>query len=277
MPFGLTVKGDKMSTINGREDEINLYDYWKVIVKRKRLIIGLFVIAILASAIISFLMPKIYRGEVILKLPTKELTSKELTSKELTSKELLSIIGKIDVEKIKKFLPTTHHLITNIKLNALKDSTDKLQLIIEAKNKDIISTAIIEFAAYLNNLPLINRSVEEERQRLLMQSEELSKVIKDSEEFAEIHKKLLREGKLILLGFNPVEISKRMSDLKIEKLGVEQSLQRPKSVEIIEKPYILKNPVKPSIKKNIALAGTISLFIGIFLAFFMEYIEKMRS
>ena len=74
MPFGLTVKGDKMSTINGREDEINLYDYWKVIVKRKRLIIGLFVIAILASAIISFLMPKIYRGEVILKLPTKELT-----------------------------------------------------------------------------------------------------------------------------------------------------------------------------------------------------------
>ena len=271
-----------MSTINGREDEINLYDYWKVIVKRKRLIIGLFIVAVLASAIISFLMPKIYRGEVILKLPakeltSKELTSKELTSKELTSKELLSIIGKIDVEKIKKFLPTTHHLITNIKLNALKDSTDKLQLIIEAKNKDIISTAIIEFAAYLNNLPLINRSVEEERQRLLMQSEELSKVIKDSEEFAEIHKKLLREGKLILLGFNPVEISKRMSDLKIEKLGVEQSLQRPKSVEIIEKPYILKNPVKPSIKKNIALAGTISLFIGIFLAFFMEYIEKMRS
>ena len=253
-----------MSTINGREDEINLYDYWKVIVKRKRLIIGLFVIAILASAIISFLMPKIYRGEVILKLPTKELTSKEL----------FSVIGKIDAEKI---LPTTHHLVSDVKLNVLKDSTDKLRLIIEAKNKDIISTAIIEFAAYLNNLPLINRSVEEERQRLLMQSEELSKVIKDSEEFAEIRKKLLREGKLILLGFNPVEISKRMSDLKIEKLGVEQSLQRPKSVEIIEKPYILKNPVKPSIKKNIALAGTISLFIGIFLAFFMEYIEKMRS
>ena len=272
MPFGLTVKGDKMSTINGREDEINLYDYWKVIVKRKRLIIGLFVIAILASAIISFLMPKIYRGEVILKLPTKELTSKELTSK-----ELFSIIGKIDAEKVKNFLPKTHRLITSIKLDALKDSTDKLRLVIEAKNTDDISSAMTEFVGYLNNFPLINRSVEEERQRLLIQSEELSKVIKDSEEFAEIHKKLLRDGKLILLGFNPVEISKRMSDLKIEKLGVEQSLQRPKSVEIIEKPYILKNPVKPSIKKNIALAGTISLFIGIFLAFFMEYIEKMRS
>ena len=271
-----------MSEMNVREDEINLYDYWKVIVKRKSLIIGLFLVAVLASAIISFLTSKIYRGEVILKLPakeltSKELTSKELTSKELTSKELLSIIGKIDAEKVKNFLPKTHRLITSIKLDALKDSTDKLRLVIEAKNTDDISSAMTEFVGYLNNFPLINRSVEEERQRLLIQSEELSKVIKDSEEFAEIHKKLLREGKLILLGFNPVEISKRMSDLKIEKLGVEQSLQRPKSVEIIEKPYILKNPVKPSIKKNIALAGTISLFIGIFLAFFMEYIEKMRS
>jgi len=271
-----------MSEMNVREDEINLYDYWKVIVKRKSLIIGLFLVAVLASAIISFLTSKIYRGEVILKLPakeltSKELTSKELTSKELTSKELLSIIGKIDAEKVKNFLPKTHRLITSIKLDALKDSTDKLRLVIEAKNTDDISSAMTEFVGYLNNFPLINRSVEEERQRLLIQSEELSKVIKDSEEFAEIRKKLLREGKLILLGFNPVEISKRMSDLKIEKLGVEQSLQRPKSVEIIEKPYILKNPVKPSIKKNIALAGTISLFIGIFLAFFMEYIEKMRS
>ena len=271
-----------MSEMNVREDEINLYDYWKVIVKRKSLIIGLFLVAVLASAIISFLTSKIYRGEVILKLPakeltSKELTSKELTSKELTSKELFSIIGKIDAEKVKNFLPKTHRLITSIKLDALKDSTDKLRLVIEAKNTDDISSAMTEFVGYLNNFPLINRSVEEERQRLLIQSEELSKVIKDSEEFAEIRKKLLREGKLILLGFNPVEISKRMSDLKIEKLGVEQSLQRPKSVEIIEKPYILKNPVKPSIKKNIALAGTISLFIGIFLAFFMEYIEKMRS
>ncbi|MBA3071945.1 MAG: hypothetical protein FP829_07310, partial [Nitrospirae bacterium] len=47
------------------EDEINLYDYWKVIVKRKTLIIGLFLAAVLASGIISFLMPKIYRGEVV--------------------------------------------------------------------------------------------------------------------------------------------------------------------------------------------------------------------
>ncbi len=132
-----------------------------MIVKRKTLIIGLFLVAVLASAVISLLTPKIYRGEVVLKLPAKELTAKEL----------LGVIGKIDAEKIKKFLPTTQHLITDIKLTALKDSTDKLQLIIESKNANDIPAAMTEFAAYLNNFSIINRAVEEERQRLLKQSE----------------------------------------------------------------------------------------------------------
>ncbi|MCG2813256.1 MAG: Wzz/FepE/Etk N-terminal domain-containing protein [Thermodesulfovibrionales bacterium] len=121
-------------------DEINLYDYWKVIVKRKTLIIGLFLAAVLASAVISFLTPKIYRGEVVLKLPAKELTAKELTN----------IIGKIDGEKKEKIFLTTYHLVADVKLNALKDSADKLQLIIESKNTDAIPSAMTEFAAYLN-------------------------------------------------------------------------------------------------------------------------------
>ena len=253
-----------MSEMNVREDEINLYDYWKVIVKRKSLIIGLFLVAVLASAIISFLTSKIYRGEVILKLPAKELISKEL----------LSIIGKIDAEKI---LPTTHHLVSDVKLNVLKDSTDKLRLVIEAKNTDALSQAAAEFVAYLNGIPLIKRFVEEERKRLLMQSEEINKAIKGSDGLTRTYKKLLESGRLIPVGFNPIELEKRVSDLKIERLVIEQGIKRLKGVEMISSLNIPKDPVKPRIKKNIALASITSLFAGIFLAFFMEYIEKVRS
>ncbi|MCG2709407.1 MAG: hypothetical protein L6246_03670 [Thermodesulfovibrionales bacterium] len=59
--------------------------------------------------------------------------------------------------------------------------------------------------------------------------------------------------------------------------GYVQALKRPKGVEMIEKPHILKNPVKPNIKMNIALAGITSLFAGIFLAFFLEYVERIRK
>ena len=252
-----------MSEMNVREDEINLYDYWKVIVKRKSLIIGLFLVAVLASAIISLLMPKIYRGEVVLKLPV------------ITAKELLGIIYISNTQKI---LPTTHHLITNIKLKALKDSTDKFQLIIEAKNTNDISSAMTEFVGYLNNFSLINRAIEEEKQRLIKQSEELSKVMKEANELAQTYKKLLKEGKLIPLNFNPVEIKKKASDMEVERFAIEQALKRPKGVEMIENPHILKNPAKPSIKKNIALAGIISLFSGVFLAFLLEYKDiKQKS
>ena len=215
------------------EDEINLYDYWKVIVKRKGLIIGLFLVATIASGIISLLMPKIYRGEVVLKLPEKQSQSSiTITAKEITAKELVSIIGKIDKEKIKNFLPTTHHLITDIKLNALKDSADKLKLIIEAKNTNDISTAMTEFVTYLNNIPIIKLFVEEERQRLLIQSEEINKVIESSTELLRTYKKLLNRG-TPLVGFSPIEVEKRASDLKVERLVIEQGIKRLKGVEMI--------------------------------------------
>lgn len=248
------------------EDEINLYDYWKVIVKRKSIIIGLFLVAVLSSAIISFLMPKIYRGEVVLKL----------SAKELTAKELLGIIGKIDSEKIKSILPKTHHSVTDIKLNALKDSADKLNVVIDAKRANDIPDAASELIEYMNNNQLIKRYVEQERERLLGQSEDLSKTIESSRELIKTYEMLLKSGRLIFVGFNPIEINKRASDLKIEKIIVEQAIKNLKSVEIVTQ-YISNKPVKPKIKQNIALAGTISLFAGIFLAFFMEYIEKMRS
>jgi uncharacterized protein involved in exopolysaccharide biosynthesis len=40
---------------NESNDEIDLYDYWKVIVKRKIFIIGLFIVIVGSTAIVSFL------------------------------------------------------------------------------------------------------------------------------------------------------------------------------------------------------------------------------
>jgi hypothetical protein len=248
------------------EDEINLYDYWKTIAKRKRLIIGLFLTSIIIAGTISLIMPKIYRGEAILKLPAKELTAKELTA----------IIGKIDEEKIRNILPKTHHLATNIKLNELRGSDDKMQVFIDSKNPGSIPDILLELVVYLNNNPLIKRHVEQEKERLLKQSEELSKTIESSKELLKIYESLLLRGKLIPLGFNPIDLNTSISDLRIEKLIVEQAINNLKGVEVIGQ-HISKEPVKPRVKMNIALAGVISLFAGIFLAFFMEFIQKARG
>ena len=48
------------------EEEINLIDYWRVLMKRKRMIISFIFVAIIASVIYSLMKPNIYRTEVVL-------------------------------------------------------------------------------------------------------------------------------------------------------------------------------------------------------------------
>jgi uncharacterized protein involved in exopolysaccharide biosynthesis len=51
------------------EDEINLLDYWRILVKRKRLILGCVGGAAIAAIIISLLLPKIYAATTTLMPP----------------------------------------------------------------------------------------------------------------------------------------------------------------------------------------------------------------
>ena len=72
-------------------DEINLYDFWKVIVKRKMLIIWLFIVVVGLTAIGSFLMPDIYRGQACLLVIVHSdvIKAKEITDSGLTITEFL--------------------------------------------------------------------------------------------------------------------------------------------------------------------------------------------
>jgi len=211
-------------------------------------------------------MPKIYKGEVILRL----------TAKELTAKELINIIGNLNGEKLKIILPKTHHSVTALKLNALRDSTDKLQLIIEAKDPAAIPDAASEVVDYIKNSPLIKRYVEQEKERLSKQLEELSKNIESSKELIQTYETLLKREKLIPIGFNPADLMRSISHLQIEKIQVEHAIKNLKGVEVLVQ-YIYNKPVKPNIKKNIVLAGIVSLVAGIFLAFFVEYIKRVNK
>ena len=80
------------------EDEIDLYDYLKVIVKRKWLIITLFLVSVVSAGVVSSLMTEIYRGEGVLKI---QLTSPE---------EVSAIIGDLRSEELRRsILPETYY------------------------------------------------------------------------------------------------------------------------------------------------------------------------
>jgi uncharacterized protein involved in exopolysaccharide biosynthesis len=251
-------------------DEINLYDLWTVIVKRKRLIIGLFLIVVISTAIISFLMPKIYRGEAVLNV---------LPYEAITPKEIIDTIGNIDKEKKAAMLPKTHSSVKNVKLKVFKDSKDKIGVIIDSKNIDNIPKTLSELVDYLNNISIVKLNVDEEKERLEKKSTELSNVISASTGLLDTYHKLLKSEKLFPVGFNPIDLNRKVADIKLERLAVEQAVLRLKDggIGIASQLYISNKPVKPKKTVNIISAGVASLFMGILLALFLEYVKKIKS
>jgi len=251
-------------------DEINLYDFWKVIVKRKKLIIGLFIVIVVSTAIVSFLMPDIYRGKAVLfVIPAEEITAKEITD----------LIGKVDREKRLSIMPKSYPNVTDIKFNTIKDSNNKIIVTIDAKKMDDIPRALSEVVDYFNNMDIIKSKVSRSKAIALKQSVELSDLIKSSPDLLSTSNKLFKAGKLSTMGFNPIEISKKIVETKIELLAVEQQLSRLNKggIEIAVQLYISNKRVSPKILKNVILAGMLSFLLGIFLAFFIEFIGNIKN
>ncbi len=245
------------------QNEINLYELWKVIVKRKRLIIGLILVAVILTAIISSLMPKIYRGESAVDVWQNEYIS---------ARELIEIMGNFDKEKRIAILQTTHDRITDIRLRPLRESKDKFLVIIDAKDVDVIPKALSELLDYVNKIDIVKMAVTREREKLLSREAELSEMVRTSSELVDAYHKLLISGKLLPIGFNPADLNKKIADIKLERIIVSQALNRIQNgcVEAATAPYVSSKPVKPKKMLNVTFAGITSLLIGIFLAFFMD-------
>lgn len=250
-------------------DEINLYDFWKVLVKRKILITGLFIVIVGSTAIGSLLMPKVYRGQGFLNIIQYEL---------IKPNDIIDIIGNINQERMAKILPTTYPYVTDIKLANPKDSKSKIVVTIDAKKIEDIPRAFSEFVDYINNIDVVQLTVKNVNETLLKRKTELTKILKAAPDMLAESHRLLKEGNLLQMGFNPIDLDKEIVDMKMELLQVDQTLLRLKNgeIEIASQPYISSNPVKPKIVLNIALACIFSLLLGILLAFFLDYLEKTR-
>jgi len=251
-------------------DEINLYDLWKVIAKRKKLIIGLFIVIVVSTAIGSFLMPDIYRGKAVLFI---------IPSEEITAKEIIDLIGKVDREKRLSIVPKSYPNVKDLKFNNIKDSNNKILVTIDAKKIDDIPRALSEVIDYLNNMDIIKSKISRSKAIALKQIEELSDLIKTSPDLLSTSDKLFKAGKLSTMGFNPIDINKKVIEAKIELLGIEQLLSRLNKggIEIAVQLYISNKRVSPKILLNVVAAGILSLLLGVFLAIFIEYIGNIKN
>jgi len=85
-----------------------------------------------------------------------------------------------------------------------------------------------------------------------------------------------------------MELARRLREVKVqetvynlltaqfEQAKINEARDTP-TVQVLDKAVPAERRSKPKVKLNMAIAGALSLFVGIFLAFFLEYLERIRK
>jgi len=240
------------------EDEIDIYELLLILKKRIKLIGTIVFISVIITTVITFLMPNIYRARAIIYVDYL-LTPVLLKNLQLVQQGMSDKIHFIlPVENV---YPKLNNKLNNICLSILNSVEFKNKILKIFQNN--YGKKVINKKHFLKwDLAKIDRKTNtikityEHKDRKV--AEAIVKIALDN--FEKELKKLSKNYEKALF--------KNSYDLKNNNLFI---------LNIIEKPLSLDEPVKPKRKLIIAVSGISSLFIGVFLAFFLEWLNSVKE
>ncbi len=244
------------------KEEINLYNYWQVLVKRKKILLCIFLIPLVIVTIISLSLPRYYRGE------------SEIINPVIPAPDIVKLIENIDDTQKAKIFTNTPGAIKSVLASIPKKSTDRVNIIIETKTADMMPQAFKDLVDYISNLPEIKEESARVRSETNLKIEKLMEARKVNLVFLNQIMDMMRKRQISYIYANPADLIKKDADLSLEimtlqKAKVKSGALGPLSISI--------QPSNLWIKKIIILAGILSLFAGIVVAFFLEYIDRMKA
>jgi len=214
-----------------QDDEINLYDYWKVLVKRKKILIGIFLVPLVIVTIVSLSLPRYYRGESEISIPAPPVPN---ISSVITAPNIVRLIGNIDDSQKVKIFTNNHSAIKSVSISLPKKSTDKVNIIIDAKTADIIPQALKDIVDYITNLPEIKGEIARikadtdlKTERIMEETafkiKKLIEVRKANLIFLNQITDMIKKGQLSIVNINPADIIRKDADLSLEIMNLQQA------------------------------------------------------
>jgi len=297
------------------EDTIELIDLLRVVWKWKWFIIGFSLACAVAAGIISFSIPDIYEVSVIIEPAVIDINSSGKpvyldSPSNIESKIDSQAYNRRIFERLHED-PRELHL--EFKTTLPKDSnTLKISLEAEDTNKGIQALSILfqeivkEYQHYIDSRKSeLDEAIAMNKRQLDVSAagkkhleKEIDTVKTITDSIIEERNMLLQKGvsnpdKLSLLVYTNViqqnivhsnalttqlaglmakieTIKSKIETLKIKKDAIV-------NIRFIQKPQPSIYPIKPKNKLNITLAFVVGLFVSVFLAFFIEYLQKAKS
>ena len=228
------------------DDEINLIDYIKVVIKRKWLILGITLTAVLIAGIASMVSPKNYEVSTTLQIgnTTDILESTSHVAEKIKSNAYKNLLEeKLNIENLPEIKTET------------PQNTNFVSIIIETDNPEQAKQILDE----INSLVLL------EHQEIFNKRESQIK-----ENIKEI------QDELTLLETKK-EYSEGIAELRIKLSDLKATLNVFQPTKVIKAPIVPKNPSGSNLILNIVIAIVLGLFIGVLVAFIKEWWENAKK
>jgi capsular polysaccharide biosynthesis protein len=268
-----------------QEEEIDLREYINILLKRKGIIILIFLIAVITAALVSyFAISPIYQSSAIFSVAQIDSRavinineSLEIMRSNIVLDEVINRMGlKETAEQLRLQIIVEGLKDTNfIKISAEHDTPEKTKSLVE----NIVDVFIEQNQdEYREKVKLVEdrlKTLEEQIAEFMKNIQEIEKTKKEiaaSEELSEGEKQF----QISLLLSSSVTERGLYNTLTDRASSLKTSLKSCEDFKIINNAQMPVSPIKPNKKLNILTAGVLGLFVGIFVAFFLEFWQKRK-
>jgi capsular polysaccharide biosynthesis protein len=277
-----------------QEEEIDLREYINVLMKRKGIIILIFLIAVITAAIVSyFVLTPIYQSSVNFQVnirlikqsyyPTSSTnpyisdTLVLLTSDSILRKAAERASFSYNFTKMKEKVEATNIKDTSIITLTVEDENPKFA-------QDLANSIVEVFIDKNQSIYDEKRKMAEEN--LKIYEEQLDEVEKNIIEIEKTRVKIAHSKGIsdaekhfqTSLLLNSLVTERNNYNFLISKVSsIKEDLMNYQGFKIINPAIEPIAPIKPNKKLNILIAGVLGLFVGIFVAFFLEFCQKEKK
>lgn len=290
------------------EEEIDLRDYLRVIWKNRFLIFAIVLVSLITSGIYSFfVLQNEYQTDASLyfrslpgDLSNAERYSNPAIIASITSSDMIAKTvkqsGLAETEPFKDSEKPEEKAIGWLKKNLVFTDKSKLKDKIGDKQIEILLKGTIYPEMLQNTLSTHIELVKEENKKRLTfdarkdiekidilsttLTEQRETILKTMEKIPEVNSsdRTVMLEQFIKLNSRLTAIEDQLNAMQLSKNNLELIVSEDFNwIEVISSPYKPSEPIGPKRMLNLAIAGVLGLFIGVFAAFFKNYIEGSAS
>jgi uncharacterized protein involved in exopolysaccharide biosynthesis len=255
----VSMQNSKLKTANSKlaepvsvsDDEINLLDYWRVIWKRKALILSIFALSVIAAMVVSLALPKYYKSTTVV---------------------IAAESGAGGLGAALSFPPLAGALAS---VAGIQTPADKIMVILKSRT---VAEAVIQRFDLLrvfneDDWDVTKNAWKDPAEPPLMQ--DAVKFL--TENVMSVNKS--KEGAITLsVEWKDPKLSSDMANYYVAALtGFLNDKAINVTIQVVDRAVPAERKSRPRTGLNMALAGVASLFTAVFLAFFLDYLERLRS